>query len=145
MEKALGKALRVTTFKPEGGKNNDFLQMFSNRKEDVAEYLENETKGTNAVKLHMNCAIQFVKYDKEGNKQDTVRFFTSRCIIKFPGEDMDMLNASIEWSYLKMFADCQEFQKEGSGWAEDEVLHLKLLIRKYKPLKVHNTLNYPRK
>ena len=48
---------------------------------------------------------------------------------------MDMLNASIDWSYLKMYTDCQEFQKEGSGWAVDEVLHLKLLIGKYKPLK----------
>ena len=34
-----------------------------------------------------------------------------------------------------MFAACHEFQKEGSGWAVDEVLHLKLLIGKYKPLK----------
>ena len=47
----------------------------------------------------MNCGIQFVKYDKNGNKQDTVGFFTSRCVIKFPGEDKDMLNASIDQSY----------------------------------------------
>ena len=56
----------------------------------------NETKGTNAVKWHMNCGIQFVKYDKDGNKQDTVGFFTSRCVIKLLGEDRDMLNASID-------------------------------------------------
>ena len=87
--------LRVITFKPEGVQKNGFLQLFSDRK-DVAEYLENETKGTNAVKWHMNCAIRFVKYDQEGNKQDTVGFFTSRCVIKFPGEAMDMLNASID-------------------------------------------------
>ena len=87
------------------------------------------------MKWHMNCGIQFVKYDKDGNKQDTVGFFTSRCVIKLPGEDMDMLNASIDQSYLKMFAVCQEFQKEGSGWVVDEVLHLKLLIGKYKLLK----------
>ena len=96
MEKALGNALRVITFKPEGVQNNDFLQLFSDRKEDVAEYLENKTKGSNAVKWHMNCGIQFVKYDKDGNKQDTVGFFTSTCVIKFHGEDKDMLNASID-------------------------------------------------
>ena len=113
---ALGNALRVITFKPEGVQKNDFLQFFSDKKGDVAEYLENETKGTNAVKWHMNCGIQFVKYDKDGNKI-LFGFFTSRCVIKFPGEDMDMLNASIDRSYLKMLAACQEFQKEGSGWA----------------------------
>ena len=145
MEKALGNALRVITFKPEGVQKNDFLQLFSDRKEDVADYLENETKGTNAVKWHMNCAILFVKYDKEGNKQDTVGFFTSRCVIKFPGEDKDMLNASIDQSYLKMYTDCQEFQKEGSGWAVDEVLHLKLLIGKYKPLKGSQYFELPKK
>ena len=115
MEKALGNALWVITFKPEGVQKNDLLQLFSDRKEDVTEYLDNETKGTNAVKWHMNCAIQFVKYDKDGNKQDTVGFFTSRCVIKFPGEDMDMLNASIDQSYLKMYTDSQELQKEGFG------------------------------
>ena len=96
MEKALGNALKVITFKPEGVQKNDFLQLISYRKEDVAEYLENETRGMNAVKWHMNCGIQFVKYDKDGNKQDTVGFFTSRCVIKFPGEDRDILNASID-------------------------------------------------
>ena len=96
MEKALGNALRVITFVPEGVQKNDFLQFFSDKKGDVAEYLENETKGINAVKWHMNCGIQFVKYYKDGNKQDTVGFFTSRCVIKFSGEDMDMLNTSID-------------------------------------------------
>ena len=57
MEKALNNVLRVITFKPEGVQKNDFLQLFSDRKECVAEYLENETKGTNAVKWHMNCGI----------------------------------------------------------------------------------------
>ena len=27
-----------------------------------------------------------------------------------------------------MFVDCQEFQREGSGWAIDEVLYLKLMM-----------------
>ena len=145
MEKALDNALRVITFYPEGVQKHDFLQFFSDRKQDVAEYLENKTKGTNAVKWHMNCGIKFVKYDKDGNKQDTIGFFTSRCVIKFPGEDRDMLNASIDQSYLKMFAACQEFQKEGSGWAVDEVLHLKLLIGKYKPLKGSVYFELPKK
>ena len=96
MEKALGNALRVITFKPEGVQKNDFLQLFSDRKEYVAEYLVNKTKGTNAVKWHIYCGIQLVKCDKEGNKQDTLGFFTSRCVIKLPGEDRDMLNTSID-------------------------------------------------
>ena len=86
-----------------------------------------------------------LKYDKDENKQDTVGFFTSRCVIKFPGEGKDMLNASIDQSYLKMFAACQEFQKEGSGWVVDEVLHLKLLIGKYQPLKGSQYFELPKK
>ena len=41
----------VITFKLEGVQKNDFLQLFCDRK-DVAEYLENETKGTNVVSFH---------------------------------------------------------------------------------------------
>ena len=44
-----------------------------------------------------------------------------------------------------MFTACQEFQKEGSGWTVDEVLHLKLLIGKYKPLKGSQYFELPKK
>ena len=44
-----------------------------------------------------------------------------------------------------MFNACQEFQKEGSGWVVDEVLHLKLLIGKYKPLKGSQYFKLPKK
>ena len=58
---------------------------------------------------------QVVKYDKEGNEIDTVAFFTSRCVTKLPQEDEETLNLSIDQAYYKMFVDCQEFQREGSG------------------------------
>ena len=93
----------------------------------------------------MNCGIQFVKFDKDENKQDNFGFFASRCVIKLPGEDKDMLNASVSQFYLKRFAACQEFQKEGSGWVVDEVLHLKLLIGKHKPLKGSQYFELPKK
>ena len=48
---------------------------------------------------------------------------------------MKRLNLSIDQAYNKMFVDCQEFQREGSGWAIDEVLYLKLMMAKYIPLK----------
>ena len=44
-----------------------------------------------------------------------------------------------------MFVDCQEFQIEGSGWAIDEVLYLKLMMAKYVPLKGSQDINLPPK
>ena len=44
-----------------------------------------------------------------------------------------------------MCTACQEFQKEGSGWVADEVLHLKLLIGKYKLLKGSQYFELPKK
>ena len=84
MQKALGNALKVITFHPEDQEKVDPLQLFSNRKEDIAKYLEDATKGRNGMKWHMSCAIKFVKYDKEGNEIDTVAFFTSKCVTKLP-------------------------------------------------------------
>ena len=135
MQKALGNALKVITFHPESQEKVDPLQLFSNRKKDITKYLEDATKGRSGMKWHMSCAIKFVKYDKEGNEIDTVAFFTSRCVTKLPQEDEETLNLSIDQAYYKMFVDCQEFQREGSGWAIDEVLYLKLLMAKYVPLK----------
>ena len=86
-----------------------------------------------------------MKYDKEGNKIDTVAFFTSRCVTKLPQEDKETLNLSIDQVYYKMFVDCQEFQREGSGWAIDEVLYLKLIMAKYVPLEGSQYINLPPK
>ena len=46
-----------------------------------------------------------------------------------------------------MFAACQEFQKEGSGWAVDEVLHLKdfSLGNELQPLKGSQYFELPKK
>ena len=64
---------------------------------------------------------------------DTVAFFTSRCVTKLPHEDEETLNSTIHQAYYKMFVDCQEFQREGSGWAVDEVLYLKPMMAKIYP------------
>ena len=89
MQKALGNALKVITFQPQGQEKVDPLQLFSNRKEDIAKYLEDATKGSSGIKWHMSCAIKFVKYDKEGNEIDTVAFFTTSCVTKLPQENED--------------------------------------------------------
>ena len=123
MQKAFGNALKVITFQPQGQEKVDPLQLFTNRKEDIAKYLEDAAKGRSGIKWHMSCAIKFVEYDKEGNEIDTVTFFTSRCVTKLPQEDEETLNLSIDQAYYKMFVDCQEFQREGSGWAIHEVLY----------------------
>ena len=125
MQKALGNALKVITFHPEGQ--------------------EDATKGRSGIKWYMSCAIKFVKYDKEGNEIDTVAFFTSRCVTKLPQEDEETLNLSIDQAYYKMFVDCQEFQREGSGWAIDEVLYLKVMMAKYIPLKGSQYIDLPPK
>ena len=145
MQKALGNALKVINFHPEAQEKVDPLQHFCNRKEDIAKYLEDATKGKSGIKWHMSCAIKFVKYDKEGNERDTVAFFTSRCVRKLPREEEETLNLSIDQEYYKMFVDCQEFQREGSGWAIDEVLYLKLMMAKYVPLKGSQYVELPPK
>ena len=84
MQKELGNALKVITFYPEGQGKVDPLQLFSNRKEDIAKYLENATKGRSGIKWHMSCAIKFVKYDKEGKEVDTVAFSLIDVSLNFP-------------------------------------------------------------
>ena len=84
MQKALGNALKVITFHPEGQEKVDPLQLFSKRKEDIVKYLEDATKGRNGMKWHMSCAIKFVKYDKEGNEIDTVAFSLVDVLLNFP-------------------------------------------------------------
>ena len=145
IQKALGNALKVITFQPQGQEKVNPLQLFSNRKEDITKYLEDATQRRSGIKWHMSCAIKFVKYDKEGNEIDTVAFFTCRCVTKLPQDNEEILNLSIDQAYNKMFVDCQEFQREGSGWAIDEVLYVKLMMEKYVPLKGSQYVDLPPK
>ena len=135
MEQALEKALKVVTMKPEGQQKIDMLQLFSDKKEKVMRLLNEETEIKGGLKWHMVCAIRFVKYDKEGEKHTANGFFKSRCAIKLLGEDNATLEHSIHTAYAKMFASCQEYQREGSGWAIEEVLYLRLMMGKYRPLR----------
>ena len=50
MQKALGNALKVITFHHEGQEKVDPLQPFSNRKHDIAKYLEDARKGRSGIK-----------------------------------------------------------------------------------------------
>ena len=60
-------------------------------------------------------------------------------------EEEETLNSTIDQAYYKMFVDCQEFQREGSGWAIDEVLYLKLIMAKYVSLKGSQYIDLPPK
>ena len=51
----------------------------------------------------------------------------------------------VDEGYMKIFNSCQEFEREGSGWDIEEVLHLKLLMGTYKPLKGSKSFKVPEK
>ena len=71
--------------------------------------------------------------------------FSPAGVTKLLQEDEETLNLSIDQAYYKMFVDCQEFQREGSGWAIDEVLYVKHMMAKYVPLKGSQCIELPPK
>ena len=113
----------------------DLLQLFSDRRDDIATFVMEEAEKKKGTKWHKSCAIKFVRYDKEGNEIDAVGFFNSICSTTLIHEEKDSVENKVDEGYMKMFNSCQEFQREGSGWVIEEILHLKLMMGIYKPLK----------
>ena len=147
IEQALKGSLKVVTFHPAGQQILDLPQFLADMKDDISQYLQNETTGIGAVKWYMVCAIKFVKFDDNGTnleKVDTVGFIHSRAIVKLPGEDEDLLNESINLAFFRLFNNCENFKDlQGTGWVIDEILHLKLMMGKYKPLKGSQYIELP--
>ena len=145
MEGALNNALKVVTFEVEGTQKVDLLQLFSDRRDDIVTFVMEEAEKKKRNKWHMSCAIKFVRYDKEGNEIDTVGFFNSICSTTLIYEEKDSVENKVDEGYMKMFNSCQEFQREGSGWVIEEILHLKLMMGIYKPLKGSRNFEIPKK
>ena len=145
MEGALNNALKVVTFEVEGTQKVDLLQLFSDRRDDIVTFVMKEAEKKKRTKWHMSCAIKFVRYDKEGNEIDTVGFFNSICSTTLIYEEKDSVENKVDEGYMKMFNSCQEFQREGSGWVIEEILHLKLMMGIYKPLKGSRNFEVPKK
>ena len=76
---------------------------------------------------------------------DTVGFFNNMCATTLIQEDKESVEEKVDKGYMKMFSSCQEFQREGSGWAIDKFLHLKLMMGIYKPLKGSKHFKIPDK
>ena len=95
----------------------------------------------------MVCAIKFVKFEENGNtveKVNTVGFIHSKTTIKLPGEDEDLLDESINEAFFRLFNNCENFKDlHGTGWVIDEILHLKLMMGKYRPLRGSQYLDLP--
>ena len=123
----------------------DVLQLLSDRKDDVVNLVMDEAKEKRGTKWYMSCGIKFVRIDKEGNEIDTVGFFNSYCTTTLIHEEKEFLEEKVDEGYMKMFNSCQEFQRVGSGWAIDEMLHLKLMMGVYKPLKGSKHFKLPDK
>ena len=138
IEQALNGSLKVVTFHTKGQQKLNLTQFFSDVKHDISQYIQNESAGINGVKWYMVCGIKFVKFEENGNtveKVDTVGFLHSRATIKLPGEDEDLLDKFINEAFFRLFNNCENFKDlHGTGWVIDEILHLKLMMGKYRPL-----------
>ena len=68
----------------------------------------------------------------------------SRATVKLPGEDEDLVNESINEAFFRLFNNCENFKDlQGTGWSINEILHLKLMMGKYKPLKRSQYISLP--
>ena len=88
----------------------DLLQLFSDRRDDIATFVMEEAEKKKGTKWHMSCALKFVRYDKEGNEIDAVGFFNSICSTTLIHEEKDSVENKVDEGYMKMFNSCQEFQ-----------------------------------
>ena len=136
-QSALEGSMQVIEFLPEGDEKQDILQFFSNQKDDIDRNILHMVSEKGACKWFLSCLIKFSKQTGEGGDErvDTVAGFSSKTSIS---TEADMVEENsieaIDNAYFKMYKDIGNFQREGSGWEIEEVLHLKLSMAAYNPV-----------
>lgn len=143
VEHALEDSLRVVTFNPEGMEKQDILQFFSDSKDGIAANVIEMTDQESGCKWFISCLILFSQLGGDGEQKEDVSGFTTRPFINYDSEMDGLLDSNIDEAYFKLYADISKFQRDGSGWEIEEVLHLKLSMAAYQPLAASSFIPLP--
>ena len=102
----------------------------------------NELVEKRGIKWFVSVKVRFVKPKTDGEDLNTEPHFRSLCMKTV--NQLELHNP-LEEAKQKITQSLVLFQKEGSGWVLDEILHLDLSIAQYAPLKGSSYILLPSK
>ncbi|CAB4015283.1 Gastrula zinc finger [Paramuricea clavata] len=117
-------------------------QFLGGKSKPILIHLSKELEMKKGLKWFISVKARFVKPKVGGEDLYSEPHFRSLCTTTVNVHDMEK---QLHEACSKILDSLAIYQKEGSGWILDEILHLDLNMAKYTPLKGSSYIPLPRK
>ena len=140
MTTAMKESLMIYQLKPRANQKRDLSLFLDGKRKQILKYLVKELQAKRGIKWYMNVQIKLVKYKADGKEETATPHFRSYCQSSVNSRDFE---TQIQDSFNKIISSFIKFEREGSGWTLDEILHLELCVAEYKPLQGSSYIPLP--
>jgi len=130
-KEALDGSVQTTSLEPNPGNLWDLLQFFVDNQESISDILLKKLEQTTGIKWFITVFVKFVKYNENNEPMYAEPTFRSHTSTMTNGSELEEEIAS---SCRKVYNDYQNFERDGSGWAIDEIVKMEVNSVEYVPL-----------
>ncbi|XP_028418906.1 zinc finger protein 792-like [Dendronephthya gigantea] len=138
---AFEDSLKKIELRPRKNQKHDMSQFLRGKTKPILKHLSKELGKKRGIKWFVNVKVRFVKHKPDGEDLITEPHFRSLCMKTVNQHE---LSNQLDEAKQKIVQSLVLFQKEGSGWILDEILHLDLCMAKYTPVKGSSYVPLPR-
>ena len=139
---AFEDSLKKIEMKPRKDQKQDMSHFLRGKTKPILHHLSKELVEKRGIKWFISVKVRFTKPKPDGEDLATEPHFRSLCMKTVNQHELDN---QLEEAKQKIIQSLVLFQKEGSGWVLDEILHLDLSIAQYTPVKGSSYIPLPSK
>ena len=134
--------LKKIELKSRKDQKHDMSQFLRGNSKPILIHLSKELEMNKGLKWFISVKARFVKPKVDGEDLFSEPHFHSLCTTTVNAHDMEK---QLKEACSKILDSLAIYQKEGSVWILDEILHLDLNMAKYTPLKGSSYIPLPKK
>ncbi|XP_028419265.1 PR domain zinc finger protein 10-like [Dendronephthya gigantea] len=134
--------LKKIELKPRKDQKQDISHFLRGKTDSILNHLSKELVKQRGIKWFISIKVRFIKPKRDGEDVATEPHFRSHCMRTVSQHEIE---SQLTEAKQKTIQSLVLFQKEGSGWILDEILHLDLSIAQYSPVKGSSYIPLPSK
>ena len=138
---AFDNSLKKVELRPRKDQKQDMSHFLRGKTKPILNHLSKELTEKRGIKWFVNVKVRFVKPKPDGEELVSEPHFRSACMKTVHHHELEN---QINEAKQKITQSLVLFQKEGSGWILDEILHLDLNIARYTPIKGSSYVRLPK-
>lgn len=129
---AFNNTLKKVELKPRKDQKHDVLNFLRGKTKSIYSLLAKYFEQKKGLKWFIDVKVRFVKRKPDGEDIFSEPHFRSLCMTTVNLHEVD---EQLQQAKQKIMQSFIMYQKEGSGWILDEVLHMDLRLAHYEPVK----------